>query len=112
MAAPDGMPVPVAVSAANPRWYRLNYVGVTGTLIANRNRAYVQRVWGRTPAPRGQQLDEFPYARTLEGGPAGPALGMYVPWLENSVQGGLFGAFTRYSLRGVPSPFLVVPVPL
>jgi hypothetical protein len=68
-------------------------------------------------APAGYELDEFPFASTQQGG-AGllgglPAIGKPVPWLQNRVQGGLLGAFTRWELKGVAgAPFLVVPIPL
>ena len=63
-------------------------------------------------APPGYQLDEFPYACTVQGGLAGPALAHPAPAWENARQGGLLGAFTRRTLKGTPQPFIVVPIPL
>jgi hypothetical protein len=63
-------------------------------------------------APPGYQLDEFPYACTAQGGAFGPALARTAPAWENALQGGLLGAFTRWILKGVPQPFIVVPIPL
>ena len=108
---PDIYAFNVSALTSNPHWFVLRYIGRGNPQFA-RNRAAVNRAWGylRAAAPAGYQLDEFPYARTFRGGVG--AWGHMVPVWENSLQGGYFGAFTRYSLRGRPVPFLVVPVPI
>lgn len=99
----------VAALAANPGWYVLSYNGAY-SWITLANRAAVLAANALTYVPSGSQLDEFPYASTYQGGLgsfAGP-----VPAIQNAVQGGLLSAFYRYSLKGEPAPFLVVPVAL
>ncbi len=101
-----------AALATNRLWFVLDYNGPLSARTV-RNRSIVWSRWGylMATAPFGNQLDEFPYASTQQGG-AG-AVAAPVPWLQNAVQGGLLSAFYRYSLKGVPlTPFLVVPIPL
>ena len=96
----------------NPSWYMLTYNGPGNPLTA-RNRAAVRKNWGyqMATAQPGDQLDEFPYASTFQGG-AG-AYGRPVPGLQNALQGGLLGAFYRFALESVPdTSFIVVPIPL
>jgi len=102
----------VGALAINPAWFVLNYNGPSSPLTAaNRLAARFKSTALLATMPAGQQLDEFPYASTTQGGASAITGG--VPWRENAVQGGLLIAFYRYSLKSVPlSPFLVVPIPL
>ena len=70
----------------------------------------VLAIYGVKPAPSGQQLDEFPYASTVQGGRFGPAEADYVPRRQNSRQGGDLKAFYTFKLNWTTQPFLVVPV--
>jgi RHS repeat-associated protein len=103
----------VAVLATHPWWFMLNYNGV-GSLQTGANRLWVAANYGfmMLTAPPGYQLDEFPYACTAQGGWLGPAMACPVPAWENALQGGFLGPFTRWALRGLPQPFIVVPIPL
>lgn len=101
----------VAALASNPSWFVLNYNGpYSMTTAANRVIVRAKYSWMRAIAPTGSQLDEFPFASTAEGGVG--ALAAMVPWLENSAQGGYLSVFYQYQMRGIPGPFLVVPVPI
>ena len=95
-----------------PDFHLLTYLGTTPAAKATTaaNRAWVFSNYGTRPAPTGQQLDEFPYASTVQGGPLGPAEGEYVPRRENSRQGGDLRAFYAFKLYWTAQPFLVVPV--
>jgi hypothetical protein len=101
----------VAALATHPWWLMLEYNGA-GSPVTLRNRARIAGTyaWMRTTAPLGYQLDEFPYACTVQGGYG--AMASMVPAWENALQGGLLGAFTRWSLKGTPQAFIVVPIPL
>jgi hypothetical protein len=101
----------VSALNANPRWYVLNYSGPNSPQ-ADKNRTAVEARWGskRAGAPAGYQLDEFPYASTDEGGRG--AWGEMVPASENSLQGGLLGAFYWLLRKNNQKTFLVVPVPI
>jgi len=101
----------VAALTTHPRWFMLNYNGA-GSYLTGTNRAWVAGRYGymRATAPPGYQLDEFPYACTRQGGPGGPALARPVPAWENILQGAYLGAFTRWTLKGRPQPFIVVPI--
>ncbi len=103
----------VSCLATHPNWFVLTYNGPSNALTAT-NRAWVRTTWPflRASAPAGYQLDEYPFASTDKGGPAGPAMGCMVPALENSTQGGLLRAFYGLVLRWKRDPFLVVPVPV
>lgn len=84
-----------------------------GNPCTDGNRAAVYANWGyqMATARPGDQLDEFPYASTEQGGPGD--YGWPVPGLQNAVQGGLLGAFYRFALESVPgTSFIVVPIPL
>jgi len=56
------------------------------------------------------KLDEFPYARTKEGGWG--AVAHMVDRKQHLLQAGYFGVFCRWTMRGTPQPFIVVPIPL
>ena len=102
----------VAALATNPTWFVLTYLGAGNPARAiNRGAVWARWSYLMATAPPGYQLDEFPYACTVEGGMP-LALGMPVPAAENSRQGGDLGAFCRWVLRGRRSQFLVVPVPI
>jgi len=103
----------VAALATHPWWFMLKYNG-TGNPLTATNRLWVAATYGymMLTAPPGYQLDEFPYACTAQGGAFGPALAHLAPAWENALQGGFLGAFTRLTLKGVPQPFIVVPIPL
>ncbi len=98
--------------AKNPSWYELTYNGpYSPKTIDNRAAVYANYRWQMATAPAGYQLDEFPYASTVQGGPG--AYGEPVPALQNLVQGGLLSAFYRYALESEPlANFIVVPIPL
>ncbi len=96
--------------ALYPQWYVLNYHANPATAAINRATAIAGNAWRYKPHLGLNSLDEFPFASTREGG--GLALVAAVPLRENCIQGGLLGAFYRWSLRGVPGPFMVVPVPV
>lgn len=75
-------------------FHLLNYFGVKGGRAHRaKNNAWLNRHFGykRQGAPKGYQLDEFPYASTLEGGSAGPAEGEMVDATENRRQGAILG---------------------
>jgi RHS repeat-associated protein len=113
-AGPQVYAFDVAALNIQPAWHVLNYNGLTaaGVLQTSANRAFVFSLYGSVPAPSGQQLDEFPFASTQQGGngPFGPAFGKYVPSAQNSFQGTLLGLFYYYELSGGTGPFLVVPI--
>jgi hypothetical protein len=99
--------------ARRPDWFVLYYNGV-GNPQTRTNHEYIRITYKhlRATAPIGYHVDEFPYACTAQGGAFGPAQAELVPAGENLRQGGLLGAFTRYTLQGRAQPFVVVPVPL
>jgi hypothetical protein len=101
----------VRALAGNPAWFVLNYLG-PNTAQADRNRTSVDLRWGhlRINSQPGEQLDEFPYASTVQGGIG--ALGRMVPWLENAIQGGMLQALYRYSMKNRPGHFIVAPLNL
>jgi hypothetical protein len=103
----------VAALATHPHWFKLYYNGA-GNPLTGTNRLWVAATYGimMLTAPPGYQLDEFPYACTAQGGWLGPALAHPAPGGENALQGGYLGAFTRWTLKGAPQPFIVVPIPL
>lgn len=103
----------VAALATHPYWFMLEYNGA-GNYLTDYNRLWVASRYGymMITAPPGYQLDEFPYACTAQGGPGGPALACPVPAWENALQGGYLGAFTRWTLKGITQPFIVVPIPI
>jgi|GEM_PF-5865531 len=95
-----------------PDWYVLDYNGPYSSLtVDNRATVGAHYAYLRPLAPAGYHLDEYPFASTAEGGwPS--AMGKMVPPLENLAQGGYLSAFYRFQLKGLPLPFLVVPVPI
>ena len=103
----------VAELATHWQWFMLEYNGA-GNPLTIQNRLWVTARYSylRTVAPADYQLDEFPYACTAQGGRFGPARACMVPKGQNARQGGLLGAFTRWTLKGSPQPFIVVPIPL
>ncbi len=108
---PDIFKFDVWALSSHPQWFMLTYNGA-GDPQTGLNRAYITGTYGwmMAAAPPGYQLDEFPYACTRQGGPG--AWARPVPAWENALQGGLLGAFTRWTLKGTPQPFIVVPIPL
>jgi hypothetical protein len=114
-AGPAVYALDVKALAANPAWFVLNYLGPNNPQTEiNREDIRALRGGVMATANPGDQLDEYPYASTEQGGLGPPpAWGAPVPAIQNLVQGGLLQAFYRYSLRGRPdTPFLVVPIPL
>jgi hypothetical protein len=73
------------------------------------NRANVHLRFGQRNAPLGQDLDEFPYASTAQGGPT--AFGKYVPLGENRSEGAMLRIFYRVVFKGLGGPFAVVFIP-
>ena len=110
---PDIYNFDVACLNTHPQWYVLSYNGPYSQRTRD-NRAWVNLNFAslRIGHPFPEVLDEFPFASTAQGGQYGPAKGCMVPWLENCVQGGLLGAFYRWTLESKPNDFLVVPIPL
>lgn len=104
----------MSVLATNPSSFLLTYNGVRSPLTKT-NRAWVNATYGylrATATPGINQLDEFPYASTAQGGPP-LARGCMVPAWENAFQGGTLGAFYRWGkLKGRPGPFMVIPIPI
>ncbi|WP_269540004.1 tandem-95 repeat protein [Cerasicoccus fimbriatus] len=101
----------VGALATNPSWHVLRYNGIRSPRTKS-NRRWIMRTYRhlRAAAPKGYQLDEFPFASTHRGGPFGPALGRMVQASDNRKQGGYLGAFYLLRLKGKSQPFLVVPV--
>jgi RHS repeat-associated protein len=98
----------VSALAANPAWSVLTYNGPFHPRT-NINRNIVRARWGRNGGRVGHQLDEFPFASTVQGGVG--ALGRLVPTFENRRQGALLTAFYGGILRFIPnSQFLVAPI--
>jgi RHS repeat-associated protein len=111
---PDIYAFNVTALTTHPWWFMLSYVGVgpLGDYIEAGNRSNVEAQWGylRATAKPGYELDEFPYARTIQGGFG--ALAHMVDWKQHRLQGGYFGAFCRWTMHGLPGKFIVVPIPL
>lgn len=61
------------------------------------------------PAQPGNQLDEYPFATTMEGG-AGASI-KEVPKLENEAHGGLIGNTVQINKMTTGDQFLIIPVP-
>jgi len=61
------------------------------------------------PAGLGKSLDEYPFASSVQGGFGASVVP--VPWLENSIQGGIIGAC--YTIEGITpgTPYWVVVTP-
>jgi RHS repeat-associated protein len=113
---PDIFYFTVEALTTHPWWFMLTYNGA-GNPQTVKNRLWVRAryEWMMAMAPPGYQLDEFPYACTQQGGPGisgGSALAKPVPGWQNLLQGGFLGAFARWTLKGKPQPFIVVPIPL
>lgn len=98
--------------STNPYWFVLNYNGPNSRRTDD-NRARVKAAWGRlmAAAPAGYELDEYPFASTLQGGTG--ALGRPVPGGEQRIQSFMLSSFYGVILKAKPrAKFLVVPIPI
>lgn len=66
---------------------------------------------GRGPAGLGKSWDEYPFASGKTPAMVLPARVVAVPWLENSIQGGIIGACYRLEKINVGTPYIVVVTP-
>jgi hypothetical protein len=99
----------VSCLTTRPDWFVLNYHA--NKKWATQNRNWVRWHYRHLKKPH-YSIDEFPYASTAQGGPAGPARATLVPQRENWIQGGYLWGFYRVRLKKKPQPFLVVPLPI